>query len=70
MFFMSFPMARPEFISALEQTNISDLSVEELRKIKGFELASDEELLIIAEGIKELALLLNLIPSHDQFLNK
>ncbi len=47
-----------------------DITIEELRLTSGFENFSDEELLKIAKSIKELALLLNLVPSVDQFFKK
>jgi hypothetical protein len=49
---------------------INNITIEELRRIIGFENFSDTELLKISESIKELALLLNLVPSVDQFLKK
>ena len=52
------------------QLEKKDITIEELRLISGFEKFSDEELLKIAESIKELALLLNLVPSVDQILKK
>lgn len=47
-----------------------EITIEELRRINGYEDMSDEELLKVAEGIKELALLLNLIPLEDQHSKK
>lgn len=47
-----------------------NITIEELRMMHCYENLSDEELLKVAESIKELALILNLIPSFDQFLKK
>ena len=70
MFFMSIPVSRSEFNSTADQTKTRDITLEEIKKIQGFETSGDEELHEIAESIKELALLLNIIPSADQFSNK
>jgi hypothetical protein len=47
-----------------------DITVEALRQIQGFEKLNDQELLKVAESIKELALILNLVPAVDQHLKK
>ncbi|CAN5680631.1 hypothetical protein BH11BAC1_BH11BAC1_16520 [soil metagenome] len=52
------------------QPEKKDITIEELRQISGYENFSDQELIKISDGIKELALLLNLVPSVDQFLKK
>lgn len=48
----------------------TEVTIEQLRAIPDFESMSEEELLRLAESIKELALLLNLIPSTDPIIKK